>query len=112
MSDPFEIYSEIKIMPDPSSFDFNDHVEIAANRRKQDSICRINGKEYDKDCLNDALNEAIELALKFKRHCVENGFPPDTEIAGVAFDAAWVREKAYLDGKKFEKERIRSLLGV
>ena len=74
--------------------------------------CRFNGKMYDADCLNETIHEAMELALKFKRYCIEHDISCTAEIAGVAWNADWVRETAYLDGKKYEKQRIAGILGL
>ncbi len=75
-------------------------------------LCRLEGKEYEPECLNDNYKVAAELAKEFYKYCLDSGIPVNAEILGVVWNANFVRESAYIDGKKFEKQRIASLLGV
>jgi len=54
--------------------------------------------------------KAASLARELIIHCKAHNFPPDTEIYGVAINATYVKEKAYIDGKNFENSRIASIL--
>ena len=69
-------------------------------------------RTLDADCLNDTIQEACRLALLFKRFCAENNLHATAEIAGCAWDVHATNEKSYIDGKKYEKDRIRSILGL
>jgi len=72
----------------------------------------FNGKSYDLDCLNEPMYKAVELAIEFKNFCLEHHIEPSVEIAGVAWNSQWVREQAYIEGKKFEKQRVAAILGL
>lgn len=63
-------------------------------------------------CDLDEHAQAIDLALQLVRLCKKNNYPPDTEICGVAIDAAYLRDAYFIKGKKFERERISSILGI
>jgi len=74
--------------------------------------CIIGGKIYDADCLNNTMQKAVKLAVEFRTYCIEHNISCTTEIAGVAWDAQWIKSKAYMDGVKHESRRIADLLGV
>jgi len=56
--------------------------------------------------------KALELAEAFADHCNINNLPDDFMINGVHRNAYKSIEKAYIEGKKYEKERIATLLGL
>ena len=58
------------------------------------------------------VKEAIVLAQRLVTHCKEHSFPPNTEISGVAINVNTVRERACLQGKEYERNRIANLLGL
>lgn len=63
--------------------------------------------------LNDpATQKAIKLAEDFSRHCKENNFPDTLVIGNVAHNASAIKDFHYLDGKKYEKERLATFLGL
>ena len=59
---------------------------------------------------------AIELAEELKTYCKEHNLPNSMILVGVALDAEAVARKSYeqgyLDGKRYEKQRIADLLGL
>ncbi len=72
-------------------------------------------RKYDDRCWSinvDITDKAIKLAITFKEYCIEHNLPPTIEIAGVAWDAQSIKDKAYITGKNYEKERIVMLLGL
>lgn len=78
----------------------------------EDTSYREPGFLADISCCNEIIKKAADLALEFTRYCVEHNIPPDAEICGVAWNAHYIREQEYLAGKNFEKERIKSILGL
>ncbi len=59
---------------------------------------------------------AIALVEELLAHCKEYNLPDSMILMGVAIDAESVARKSYeqgyLDGKRYEKQRIADLLGV
>ena len=68
------------------------------------------------DLSKPELKKALDLVQELRAHCQEHELPKTLVLGGVAWDVDAVvrpeREKAYLEGKAYEKDRIAILLGV
>ena len=62
------------------------------------------------------MQQAHDLALRLTMHCKKHNLPNSLIIGGVATDAAElfaaVKEQGYQDGKQYERNRIKCLLGL
>ena len=64
------------------------------------------------DITRPEIAKAIKLAQELVSHCQKHNLNESTELYGVAISASYVKEKAYVEGKKYEKNRIATLLGL
>ena len=71
-----------------------------------------NEQSLDIECLTDTIKVAAELALTFKRYCIEQNIPKSAIIAGVAWNGFAVKGAAYVAGKESQKDFFRNKLGL